>query len=65
LAEAAGPVSAPNDDAAAGAAVSVHPGSDRNVFTRRPSQDTAVKFHIARNQAVTIGAKVTGVPMAA
>jgi putative transposase len=36
-----------------------------NVFTRRPSQDTAVKFHTARNQAFTTWAEVTGVAMAA
>ncbi len=36
-----------------------------NVFSRRPSQDTAAKFHSARNQAFTIWAEVTGVAMAA
>jgi hypothetical protein len=36
-----------------------------NVFSRRPSQDTAAKFHSARSQACTIWAEVTGVAMAA
>jgi putative transposase len=36
-----------------------------NVFTRRPNQDTAAKFHSARSQAFTAWAKVTGVAMAA
>ncbi len=36
-----------------------------NVFTRRPSQDTAAKFHTARTQAFTTWAEVTGVAMAA
>jgi putative transposase len=36
-----------------------------NIFTRRPSQDTATKFHFARNQAFTTWAQVTGVAMAA
>jgi hypothetical protein len=36
-----------------------------NVFSRRPNQDTAAKFHSARNQAFTTWAKVTGVTMAA
>ena len=35
-----------------------------NVFSRRPSQDTAPKFHFARNQAFTTWAEVTGVAMA-
>jgi putative transposase len=35
-----------------------------NVFTRRPNQDIAT-FHIARNQAFTTWAEVTGVVMAA
>jgi hypothetical protein len=34
-------------------------------FTRRPDQDTAAKFHSARNQAFTTRAEVTGVLMAA
>jgi hypothetical protein len=36
-----------------------------NVFARRPNQDTAAKFHSARNQAFTTWAEVTGVAMAA
>jgi putative transposase len=36
-----------------------------NVFSRRPNQDTAAKFRIARNQAFTIWAEVTGVAIAA
>jgi putative transposase len=36
-----------------------------NVFTRRPNQDTAAKFHSARSQAFTAWAEVTGVAMAA
>jgi len=36
-----------------------------NVFTRRPDQDTAAKFRIARNKAFTEWAEVTGVAMAA
>jgi hypothetical protein len=36
-----------------------------NVFSRRPSQDTAARFHSARSQAFTIWAEVTGVAMAA
>jgi hypothetical protein len=35
-----------------------------NVFSRRPSQDTAAKFRPARNQAFTTRAEVTGVGMA-
>ena len=36
-----------------------------NLFTRRPSQDTAAAFHAARNQAFTTWTEVTGVAMAA
>jgi putative transposase len=36
-----------------------------NVFSRRPSQDTAATFHSARNQAFTTWAEVTDVAMAA
>jgi putative transposase len=36
-----------------------------NVFTRRPNQDTAAKFHTAGNQAFSTWAEVTGVAMAA
>ena len=36
-----------------------------NLFTRRPSQDTAATFYSARNQAFTIWTEVTGVAMAA
>jgi putative transposase len=36
-----------------------------NVFSRRPNQDTAAKFHSARNQAFDTWAAVTGVAMAA
>jgi putative transposase len=36
-----------------------------NVFSRRPNQDTAAKFHTARNQAFTTWAEVTRVAMAA
>jgi hypothetical protein len=35
-----------------------------NVFSRRLNQDTAAKFRIARNQAFTTWAEVTGVAMA-
>ena len=35
-----------------------------NVFTRRPNQDTAIKFRSARNQAFTAWDEVTGVAMA-
>jgi transposase-like protein len=36
-----------------------------NIFSRRPNQDTAAKFRIARNQALSTRAEVTGVAMAA
>jgi putative transposase len=36
-----------------------------NVFTRRPNQDTAAKFHSARSQAFTAWAEITGVAMVA
>jgi hypothetical protein len=36
-----------------------------NVFSHRPNQDTATKFHSAHNQAFTTWAEVTGLPMAA
>ena len=36
-----------------------------NVFIRRPNQDTAAKFHSARDQAFTVWAEVTGGAMAA
>jgi putative transposase len=36
-----------------------------NVFSRRPTQDTAVKFRIPRNQALTTWAEAAGVAMAA
>jgi putative transposase len=36
-----------------------------NIFTRRPNQATAAKFRIARNQALTTWAEITGVAMAA
>ena len=36
-----------------------------NAFSRRPSQDTAAKFRIARSQAFTSWTEVTGVAMAA
>jgi DDE domain len=36
-----------------------------NVFSRRPTQDTAAKFRTARNQAFTTWAEVTRVTMAA
>jgi putative transposase len=36
-----------------------------NVFIRRPNQDTAAKFHIARGHAFTTWTEVTGVSMAA
>ena len=36
-----------------------------NVFSRRPGQDTATKFHFAHNQAFTTWSEVTGVAMAA
>jgi hypothetical protein len=35
------------------------------IATRRPNQDTAIKFHSARNQAFTTWDGVTGVAMAA
>jgi hypothetical protein len=36
-----------------------------NVFSRRPTQDVAVKFHIIRNQKFTTWAEATGVTTAA
>jgi putative transposase len=36
-----------------------------NLFTRRPSHDTATKLHAARRQAFATWAEVTGVAMAA
>jgi putative transposase len=36
-----------------------------NVFSRRPNQDTATRFHSAHNQAFTTWAEVAGLPMAA
>ena len=36
-----------------------------NLFSRRPSQDTATRFHAARTQAFATWAAVTGVAMAA
>jgi putative transposase len=36
-----------------------------NLFSRRPNQDTAARFHSARGQAFTTWAEVTGVEMAA
>jgi putative transposase len=36
-----------------------------NVFSRRPNQDTAIKFRSARNHAFTVWDEVTGVAMAA
>jgi putative transposase len=36
-----------------------------NLFSRRPSQDTATQFHAARAQAFATWAEVTGVAMAA
>ena len=36
-----------------------------NVFSRRPNQDTAAKFHTACNQAFTTWAEATSVVMAA
>src|ERR1700759_2983528 len=36
-----------------------------NIFSRRPNQDTAAKFHSARCQAFATWAEVTGVAMAA
>ena len=36
-----------------------------NVFSRRPSQDTAASFHSARSQAFIVWAEITGVAMAA
>jgi putative transposase len=36
-----------------------------NVFTRRPNQDTAAKFHSARSQAFTAWIEMTGLVMAA
>jgi hypothetical protein len=36
-----------------------------NVFSRHPDQDTAAKFHSARNQAFITWAEVTGAAMAA
>ena len=44
--------------------VSIH-DQVANVFTRRSNQDTATQFRIARNQAFTTWADVTGVAMAA
>jgi putative transposase len=36
-----------------------------NVFSRRPNQDTATKFHTARSQAFATWVEITGVAMAA
>jgi len=36
-----------------------------NLFSRRPSQDTAAAFQATRNDAFTTWAEVTGVVMAA
>jgi putative transposase len=36
-----------------------------NVFSRRPSQNTAASFHSARSQAFNVWAQITGVTMAA
>jgi putative transposase len=36
-----------------------------NILTRRPNQDTATKFHTARNQAFTTWAEATDVVKAA
>jgi hypothetical protein len=36
-----------------------------NIFSRRPTQDTAAQFHSARRQAFATWAEVTGVAMAA
>src|SRR6201988_482544 len=36
-----------------------------NIFSRRPTQDTAAKFHFARRQAFATWGEVTGVAMAA
>ena len=36
-----------------------------NLFSRRPSHDTAIRFHAARSQAFATWAAVTGVAMAA
>ena len=36
-----------------------------NLFSRRPNQNTAIRFHAARTQAFTTWAEVTGVAMAA
>lgn len=36
-----------------------------NVFSRRPTQDTAARYHSACQQAFTTWAEVTGVTMAA
>ena len=36
-----------------------------NLFSRRPNQDTATKFHAARHEAFAIWTEITGVAMAA
>jgi putative transposase len=36
-----------------------------NLFSRRPKQDTAAKFHAARTQAFATWTKITDVAMAA
>ena len=36
-----------------------------NVFSRRPSQNTAASFHFAHSQAFNVWAEITGVTMAA
>ena len=36
-----------------------------NLFSRRPTQDTAAQFHAARHEAFAIWAEITGVAMAA
>jgi putative transposase len=50
---------------APGAAIFSSHDQIENVFSRRPSQDTAATFHAARSQAFTTWAAVTGVAMAA
>jgi putative transposase len=36
-----------------------------NVFTRRPGQDTAARFHSSRSQAFVTWTEITGTAMAA
>ena len=49
----------------AGAAISLHPRSDRQRFLPPTDRDTAAKFHAARSQAFATRVEIAGVAMAA